>query len=117
MRKVKVFLLTLVAGLFLTTTAMASTTDLNPENNLRSEIVKLIDHPSIDIIDGQTEVANLRLMVNNENELIVLDTGTSNRQLDRYIKTKLNYKKVDAEDVNYFKSYFLKVQFCCEKAK
>jgi hypothetical protein len=114
MRKVKVFLLTLVAGLFLTTTAMASTPDLSPENNLRSEIVKLIDHPSVDIIDGKTEIANLRLMVNNENELIVLDTGTNNRQLDRYIKAKLNYKKVDTEEINHFKSYFLKVQFCCK---
>ena len=66
------------------------------------------------IINGKSEIANLRLMINNENELIVLDTGTDNSQLDRYIKSQLNYKKVDAKDINHFKSYFLKVEFCCK---
>jgi len=111
MRKVKVLFVALLAGLFITTTAMASVTGLNPEANLRTEIVKLIDHPTADILQGQNITANLRLMVNGENELIVLDTGTDDALLDSYIKSKLNYKKVSASDINYFKFYFVKVEF------
>jgi hypothetical protein len=111
MRKVKVLFVALLAGLFITTTAMAATDGLNPESSLRSEIIKLIDHPQQDVLQGQDLTANLRLMVNGENELIVLDTGTNDPLLDSYIKSKLNYKKVEARDINYFKFYFVKMEF------
>ena len=111
MRKVKVFLFALVAGLLFTSTAMASVDGLNPKPNLRAEIIKLIDQPEAEILQGQDLTANLRLMVNGENELIVLDTGTDDPLLDNYIKSKLNYKKVEAADINYFKFYFVKMEF------
>jgi hypothetical protein len=110
MRKVKVFLFAL-ATLFITSSAMAASTGLNPESTIRNEIVKLIDHPNQDVLQGQDLTANLRLMVNGENELIVLDSGTDDVLLDSYIKSKLNYKKVNARDINYFKFYFVKVEF------
>jgi hypothetical protein len=75
------------------------------------EIVKLIDHPQPGYSAGKDLTANLRLMVNGENELIVLDSGTDDVLLDSYIKSKLNYKKVNARDINYFKFYFVKVEF------
>ena len=111
MRKVKVLFVAMLAGLFITTTAMAATDGLNPESSLRTEIIKLIDHPQQDVLQGQDLVANLRLMVNGDSELIVLDSGTDDPLLDNYIKSKLNYKKVEARDINYFKFYFVKMEF------
>lgn len=112
MRKVKVLFVALLAGLFISTSAMAAASSLNPESNLRAEIIKLIDHPEKELLNGQDVViAHLRLMVNDENQLIVLDTGTTDPDLDKYIKSKLNYQKVEATDINYYKFYFVKMEF------
>ena len=111
MRKVKVLFFALIASLFIVSTAFAYSDGLSPESSLRAEIVDMIDHPGGSILDGQNLVANLRLMVNNENELIVIDTGTTDPKLDTFLKSKLNYKKVHSPSIQHFNFYFIKVEF------
>lgn len=111
MRKAKVLLVALLASVFFSVSAFAATEGMNPKSSLRAEIIDLIDHPNATILDGQSEIANLRLMINNDNELIVIDTGTKNKELDVYLKSKLNYKKIDVSEVQHFNFYFVKVEF------
>ena len=112
MKKVQYLFVALLATLFFTTTAIANTSNVSPESSLRAEIVDLIEAPSADILLGEECcVADMRLMVNRDNELIVVDTGTKNAQLDKYLKSKLNYKKVTTSDIQYFNFYFIKVEF------
>ena len=111
MRKVKVLLVALVASLFFSATAFAATEGMSPESSLRAEIIDLIDQPDVSVLNGKTEIANLRLMVNNDSELIVIDTGTSNKKLDVYLKAKLNYQKIDASQIQHLNFYFVKVEF------
>jgi len=111
MRKVKVLFLALVSTLVFATSALAFSAGLSPESNLRSEIVELIAQPDISVLDGQDVVANLRLMINENDELIVIDSGTNNVQLDKYIKSRLNYKKIKSVGVDQFSFYFVRVDF------
>ena len=111
MRKVKVILLALVTTLIFAGTVQAATYDVPPKTSLRSEIIDLIDQPTEGLLQESLVEANLRLMVNGNNELIVIDSGTDNAALDAYIKSKLNYKKVKADDIQYFTFYYLKMKF------
>jgi hypothetical protein len=113
MRKVKVFFVALFALVFFTNVAMADAIDRSPEKTLRSEIIDLIDHPTPDLLNGKDCTANLRLMVNDNDQLIVLSTGTDDPDLDKYIKSKLNYRKVKASDIVHYQFYFVKMEFKC----
>ena len=99
MRKVKILFFALLAGLFFVGTAYATTSGLSPESSLRAEIVDLIDHPGSDLLDGQSIVANIRLMVNDDDQLIVIDSGTTDPKLDAFLKSKLNYKKCNCKNL------------------
>ena len=111
MRKVKILFLALVSTLVFATSALAFSDGLSPESNLRSEIIELIAQPDLSILDGQNMDANLRLMINENNELIVIDSGTNNKQLDNYIKSKLNYKKIKSTGIDQFSFYFVRISF------
>jgi len=60
---------------------------------LRAKIVKLLGkHP----YDLKTDVlkADVSIMLNNKNELVVVSVESNNDQLDNFVTGKLNYKKV-----------------------
>jgi len=111
MKKVKLLFVALVASLIFASTAFAATDGASPESALRTQILKYIDQPYHSVFNGEDLVANLRLMINKDNEIIVIDSGTQNPLLDKYLKSHLNYKKVDADNINYFDFYFIKVEF------
>ena len=50
-------------------------------------------------------------MVNDDDQLIVIDSGTTDPKLDAFLKSKLNYKKVHSPDIQHLNFYFIKVEF------
>jgi len=99
MKKLK---LTITAvALFLTTfTSFATEIEPTKESNqaFRSEIVSLIGSEVPDYLtNGKDITANLSLMLNNSNELIVVSTNAGSTSLDNYLKSKLNYQKIDVK--------------------
>lgn len=101
MKKLKLTI-TAVALFLATMTSFATEIEPKPtkESNqaFRSEIVSLIGSEVPDYItDGKDLTANLSLMVNNSNELIVVSTSANNTSLDNYLKSKLNYQKIDVK--------------------
>ncbi len=63
-----------------------------PEDVLRSKILRLVQSPSSKKMGDEKVVAHLRLYVNHDKEVVVLDTGTENQYLDDFIKRRLNYR-------------------------
>ena len=48
----------------------------------------------------QKVITQLRLYVNRDREVVVLDTGTENSYLDEFIKHRLNYRVIESQDLD-----------------
>ncbi len=65
---------------------------------LRTEIVSLLGNHKYDL-KNETLEAQVSVMLNNQNELVVVGVKTSDKTIADYVKTKLNYKKVDVKGI------------------
>ena len=84
-----------IAGI-LPASVNANTGPDNPQNVntiLRSKIVKLLGKHTY-YFKGNTLEAQVSVLLNNNNELVVIDVKTKDSNVDHFIKNKLNYKKV-----------------------
>lgn len=73
------------------------------ENDLRSQIVKLIDKPDLSDTELNTEEALLHFMVNAKGEVVVLFVETKNNFVDHYLKERLNYRKLKAVETGRYR--------------
>jgi len=60
---------------------------------IRQEIINLMDYHEID--HDKDLIARVVFTLNKKNEIVVLYVLTDNRDVDHYIKQKLNYKKIN----------------------
>lgn len=44
-----------------------------------------------------TETATVKIMINTKNEIVVLSVDTQNTEVDSFVKSRLNYKKVSTK--------------------
>ena len=58
----------------------------------------------------QGEHAQVRFTLNKEGEIVVLSVDTDNDTLEGFVKGKLNYKKVQIEDITEGKMYTVSVR-------
>lgn len=63
---------------------------------LRNEIAHLLDSPQIKI-DAPSAEAFIEFTLNNKNEIVILTVNSNKEGIENYVKTRLNYKKVDFE--------------------
>jgi len=63
------------------------------EEEVREEVQLSLKKPSFKIEKELT--ANVTLMLNQENEMIVISVDSDDKQLESFIKSRLNYKKID----------------------
>ncbi|MFD2567538.1 hypothetical protein [Pseudotenacibaculum haliotis] len=100
MKKLKLTI-TAIALCFATMTAFANDnepTAKEKNNAFRSKIVSLLGSEiPVQLTDGKALKASLTLMVNNNNEIIVVSTNSKDASVDTYVKSKLNYKKIDVK--------------------
>lgn len=92
MKKFKLLLLAFVIGtasLF----AMETGNPENPENEMRTEIVKLLQSPNF-TIDKEINVV-LKFTFNSEGEIVVLCAGCKDREIISYIRENLNRRKFE----------------------
>ncbi|MDC7993979.1 hypothetical protein [Altibacter sp. HG106] len=93
----KTFQSILLAGMFMAATVTAfatnpiSTTDVIPSET----IGELLKNPHFLVTDD--EAAFVSFIVNEESEIVVLCVKTENEQLERYVKSRLNYQKVTSD--------------------
>ncbi len=91
MKKVKVFLVAtaLLFGTLLSTAAVPAPVE---KTNFSVEIEKLLENPNFDF-DVTTSVC---FVINSEGEIVVLSVDTKNTVVERFIKSRLNYEKINS---------------------
>lgn len=56
-----------------------------------------------------TEIATVKIMINTKNEIVVLSVDTDNSQVDTFVKSRLNYKKVSVKTASEFFTLPIKI--------
>lgn len=96
MKNLKTFI-AIVALSFATVVPASANNDTEPavktvKTELRSKIVSLLGHHSYTLQDQLT--AEVSVMLNNQNELIVVSVDSNSKEVASFVKKKLNYKNV-----------------------
>lgn len=83
--------------------------DVDPSKSLSEQISEILrdNYFSDNEIDATAQV---RFTVNNQREIVVLSVDTDNVQLEAFVKHRLNYKKVQADDLEEGKLFTVAVR-------
>lgn len=76
------------------------------EKALRTQIVKLLGNYN----SNQTVEAEVTFMINRKGEIIVLSVDSLDRDIERYVKTTLNYQAVSKLVVKRMKVFKLPIK-------
>ncbi len=68
---------------------------LKPDAQLRAELVELIGTTYPSELNEKVVTAEIIFTVNNQGEVIILSIHSSNPLADKFIKRKINYKKIN----------------------
>lgn len=82
-----------------------------PQKNLTSLIETLLDDYAdyaFEIEDDLTAV--VKFTVNEHKEIVVLSVSTEDANLESFVKGRLNYEKVDSEDIKEGRNYTVPVR-------
>ena len=112
MKSLKLF--TLALALFTITISAANPTPVKPTDELRFEIVDLIGTNYNSAMTSDEYNADVLFTVTADKELIVLSVDSNNDQLESYLKSKLNYKKVNHRPSKHGEIYLLPVKMVKE---
>ncbi|GAA3519537.1 hypothetical protein GCM10022393_37190 [Aquimarina addita] len=101
--------LTVVFTIVILATSSLFANGKNPKNStyekLRNEIAVLLDNPLITIETPSTE-AFIEFTLNNKNEIVILTVDSEKEGIEAYVKSRLNYKKVNLTGNSTYKKNF-----------
>ncbi|MFT4610969.1 MAG: hypothetical protein ACJA1H_000680 [Glaciecola sp.] len=103
-------ILALVLAITFSSSISASTNPLeNDEPEKVTEIIsELLKNPRIQF---KTELsAMVEFTVNKDNEIVVLSVSTESKTFERFIKYRLNYKKISKDAVGNQKTFIVPVK-------
>ena len=93
MRKIS---LVFLSAVFLVTTSL-SATETEPvsdvSKNLSSQITQLLEDHTLEVNKDLT--AMVMITINEDSEIVVISVDTEDETLEKVLKAKLNYEKVD----------------------
>lgn len=79
------------------------------ENNLSGQIYEMLKENQFNA-DHKEMTAEVRFIVNEKGELVVLSVETKDEILEGFVKNRLNYKKVQLDNVAPGRVYELPVR-------
>ncbi len=101
------FLSALMIGLFSFSSYAGDPVTKEETSKVSTQIQKLLS--GLDITSmADEETLKIDFMINSKGEIIVI--STSNKSLDASLKHKLNYKKLNAKNLEIFKTYTVPVK-------
>ena len=103
--------LVFVAAMLLSVSNVSANTvnEVDPLKSLSAQISQLLSDNNF--TESETEfTAQVRFTLNNQNQIVVLSVDTENLVLERFVKSKLNYKTVDMADYKEGKLYTIPVR-------
>jgi hypothetical protein len=92
MKKLSVILVTLVLLLGTNLSAAEAGLDKNKTLTISEEIANLLTDADM-VLDYDVN-ANVTFMINGEGEIVVLTVDTTDSSIESFIKSRLNYKKL-----------------------
>lgn len=103
MRTIKTLLL--VAAIAFSSVLSASDKPTKDTSNaISQEIGQLLKNPGFTVEDDI--LANVKVLFNEDNEIVVLSVDSETKGIDSYIKSRLNYKEL-SKDVNNKNRYYI----------
>ncbi len=97
----------LIAGFMTTAAFSAPAFDASPES-INKQLQKYLQGIELgETVDDQTVFVDF--MINEKSEIIVL--STNNVEMDSTIKTRLNYKTVNAQELELLERYTIPISF------
>lgn len=105
----KISLVLVAAAMFAVGSVSANdNTPSNTKAQLASQIQKMLKKNSFDVADDLT--ANVRFIINEEGEIVVISVETANDQLEGFVKGRLNYQKVKTDSAVAGRTYTVPVR-------
>ena len=106
----KLSLVFVAAFLIATGNVLANDTEgVKPEKSLSSQISNMLKDNSFSDMESDL-TAQVRFTLNSEGEIVVLSVDTESVNLERFVKGRLNYQKVDISKVEEGKLFTVPVR-------
>lgn len=105
----KISLVLFAALLFVSGNVLANLNADKASKPLSSQIQQLLNSNSFDEAHEGLQ-AQVRFTLNKEGEIVVLSVDTEDSSLEGFVKGKLNYKKVELQDITEGKMYTVSVR-------
>ena len=112
MKNVRMFLFSLLMtsiSLTVVNAAISGDSALN-QNQLRKAILSHLKG-SNKLILSEDRTAIVKFIVNHQNEIVVLEVETEYEQIAQFVKSQLNYQKINVDGVKNMITYFVNVTF------
>lgn len=104
----KFSLVFLVAVLFTSSSLFATEPVSNTSKNLTAKIGELLEDHRIAVTEDLT--ATVLFTLNDEGEIVVLSVDTEDESLEKFVKARLNYEKVELDQIESGKMYKVPVR-------
>ncbi len=106
MRKLSVVM---VAAMLLSTGSILASDPVKPrpEKSLSHQVWKLLKDNRIEVSEDEDLEAKILLTLNADNEIVVISVESVDKKLERFVKARLNYKKVDFTPLEKGKRYII----------
>jgi hypothetical protein len=101
----------IVAAMLLSSgSILATSTELvEPTTSISVQIYEMLSDNSFS--EGEyNSTAQVRFTLNNEGQIVVLSIDTESEDLERFVKIRLNYKKIEISNVEEGKLYTVPVR-------
>ena len=109
MKNFKLFILVLAISVstasFATTTSNENPKE-DPKSELRQQIIDILGK-TVNQIDENKIKAEVVFTLNNKSEIVIISVNSKNENVDRFVKGRLNYKKVKVKTLNEGKIYHM----------
>lgn len=106
----KFSLILVAAALLVSGSIFANDSDTkDPQKSLATQIGELLKENQL-VVENYELTAEVLFTVNSEAEIVVISVDTGDSDLESFVKGKLNYKKVQLEEVVVGRMYRLPVR-------
>lgn len=111
MKNLKVLLTMIIGTLFLLNTVDAKGLKFSPKEKFSMEVSMLLDRASHLDLNGKSIETTLVLQVDDDNRLVLVDSGTDNANLNEFLTQRLDQKRIWTRNVKQNVPYLLTVRF------
>lgn len=105
MKKAVILLAMFVLGTGVSFAANNLESEPTTSSSLVQEIKSLLKSPKFDFADNKETKAMVSFTINNKNEIVVISVDSKNELVEGFVKTRLNYKKLNNKSLLKGKIY------------